>query len=83
MRSSPAQNAFIASDERVRLQCIMVIPYLEVSSKDYLVVRDKRVHLQRDIACSEVMSNRDYLVASTKCVPLQCDIVFKGEMSYI
>ena len=40
--SSPAQNVLIASAKHVWLQRD---PYLEVSSKDYLVTSDECVHL--------------------------------------
>ena len=40
--SLPAQNAFVASDKYVCLQCDL---YLEVTSKDYLVASDERVRL--------------------------------------
>ena len=52
-RSSPArkvfvsaQNAFVAIDKHVRLQCDL---YFEVSSRHYLVASDERVRLQCEI----------------------------------
>ena len=42
----PAENAFVASDKHVRLQCDS---YLEESSRDNLVISDERVHLQCEI----------------------------------
>ena len=81
MRSSPAQNAFVASDKRVRLQCI-VISYSEVS-----IVAETILSLAINaFVCSVIGGdeyNRDCLVASDKCVRLQCDIVFEGETSCI
>ena len=44
--SSPAQNAFISSDEQVHLQGDL---YLDVSSRDYYVASDERVCLQCEI----------------------------------
>ena len=44
--SSLAQNAFIASNKPVRLQCD---PYFEMSSRKYLVASDERVRLQCEL----------------------------------
>ena len=48
---SPARNAFIASDERVHLQCEIIfgLVFGGECSRDYLVARDERVRLQCDI----------------------------------
>ena len=68
--SSPApkesQNAFVASD----IFTYSVIPYLEVTSRDYL----------NTFVCSVIWyleaSSREYLVASNERLRLQCDVVF-------
>ena len=57
---SLAINAFVSS----------VILYSKVSSRDYLVVSDKRI----DILYSEVSNMQKYLITSNKRARLKCDI---------
>ena len=49
--SGPAQNAFVASDNVLCLQCDS-----EVNSRGYLIASDKHIHLQCDIVFGGVMS---------------------------
>ena len=56
---SPAQNAFVALDKRIHLQCDL---YLEVSSREYLVTSDERVRLQCE-SYSEVGSRNNLIVS--------------------
>ena len=72
--SSPAQKAFIASDQHVRLQC-------EIVFEDEYIAETVSLLTMNAFVCSVLsyseVSSADYLVANDECVCLQCAIEVK------